>query len=69
MARAAANGKPSAPAVSLVVVAYESGPTLATCLAAVRAQTFTDYEIILVDNASSDHYWIHEQRKRSLCVS
>jgi N-acetylglucosaminyl-diphospho-decaprenol L-rhamnosyltransferase len=37
-----------------VVVAYESGPTLAECLAAVRAQTFGDYEIILVDNASSD---------------
>ncbi len=37
-----------------MVVVYESGPTLARCLAAVRAQTFTDYEILLVDNASSD---------------
>jgi len=54
MARAAANGKPSAPAVSVVVVVYESGPTLAECLAAVRAQTFGDFELILVDNASSD---------------
>ena len=58
MARAAAIGKPSAPPkavrVSVVVVVYESGPTLAQCLAAVRAQTWRDYEIILVDNASSD---------------
>jgi len=42
------------PKVSLVVVVYESGPMLAQCLAAVRAQTFTSYELILVDNASSD---------------
>ena len=40
--------------ISIVIVVYESGPTLAECLAAVRAQTFTDYEILLVDNASSD---------------
>jgi GT2 family glycosyltransferase len=37
-----------------VVVVYESGPTLTECLAAMRAQTFSDYELILVDNASSD---------------
>jgi N-acetylglucosaminyl-diphospho-decaprenol L-rhamnosyltransferase len=54
MARAAANGKPLGPQVSVVVVVYESGPTLAECLSAVRAQTYPDYEIILVDNASSD---------------
>ncbi|THD58238.1 glycosyltransferase family 2 protein [Phenylobacterium sp.] len=58
MARRAADGKPSevpaAPAISIVVVVYESGPTLAECLAAVRAQSFSDYELILVDNASSD---------------
>jgi N-acetylglucosaminyl-diphospho-decaprenol L-rhamnosyltransferase len=58
MARAAANGKPpkskAGPAVSVIVVVYESGPTLAQCLAAVRAQTYSDYEVILVDNASSD---------------
>jgi N-acetylglucosaminyl-diphospho-decaprenol L-rhamnosyltransferase len=62
MARAGAIGKPSAaakaprprPAVSVVVVVYESGPTLAECLAALRAQTWGDLEIILVDNASSD---------------
>ncbi len=61
MARGAAKdnpsraSKPSAPKISVAVVVYESGPTLAECLAALRAQTFADYELILVDNASSDH--------------
>ncbi|HLZ76640.1 glycosyltransferase family 2 protein [Phenylobacterium sp.] len=60
MARAAAIGKSSAPqvsvpGVSVIVVVYESGPTLAECLAAMRAQTYPDYEILLVDNASSGH--------------
>jgi len=60
MARRAANGKPSrssgepAPAVSLVIVTYEAGPTLDDCLAAVRAQTFADFELIVVDNGSRD---------------
>jgi GT2 family glycosyltransferase len=58
MARRTAEGKPPAarpaPAVSIVVVVYESGPTLSECLAAIRAQSFSDYELILVDNASSD---------------
>ncbi|HEX4711353.1 glycosyltransferase family 2 protein [Phenylobacterium sp.] len=54
MALGAAKDNPSSPQVSVVVVVYESGPTLAECLAALRAQTFTDYEILLVDNASSD---------------
>lgn len=42
------------PLVSVIVVSYQSGPTLARCLAALRAQTFTDFEILLVDNASTD---------------
>lgn len=53
MARDGANDKPS-PRVSVVVVAYESGPMLADCLAAVAAQTVRDLEVILVDNASRD---------------
>ena len=38
------------PAVSVVIVAYNSGPTLVRCLAALKAQTFTDFETLLVDN-------------------
>lgn len=54
MARDAADSKPQAPRVSVILVAYESGPTLALCLEALRAQTFTDFEVILVDNGCSD---------------
>ena len=54
MARDGANDKPPSPRVSVAVVAYESGPLLADCLAALRGQTVRDIEVILVDNASSD---------------
>jgi GT2 family glycosyltransferase len=54
MARAGANDKSPSPFVSVVVVAYESGELLARCLAALRAQTFTAFEVLLVDNASTD---------------
>ena len=40
--------------VSVIIVSYESGPTLERCLAGLAAQTFTDFEILLVDNASTD---------------
>jgi GT2 family glycosyltransferase len=54
MARDGANDKPPSPRVSVAVVAYESGPLLAECLAALKAQTLADVEVILVDNASVD---------------
>jgi GT2 family glycosyltransferase len=54
MARDGANDKPAKPSASVVVVAYESGPMLRDCLAAVRAQTVRDFELILIDNASRD---------------
>jgi GT2 family glycosyltransferase len=47
-------GETAAPAISLVIVTYEAGPTLGDCLAAVRAQTYGDFELIVVDNASLD---------------
>jgi GT2 family glycosyltransferase len=42
------------PAISVVIVAYESGALLAEALAGLAAQTFRDFEVILVDNASTD---------------
>ncbi|WP_426029384.1 glycosyltransferase family 2 protein [Caulobacter sp. DWP3-1-3b2] len=54
MARPTGNGKSKAPLISVVIVAYQSGPTLERCLAGLRAQTFADFEILLIDNASSD---------------
>jgi N-acetylglucosaminyl-diphospho-decaprenol L-rhamnosyltransferase len=44
----------SAPAISVIIVAYRSGPTLARCLAALKAQTFTGFETLLVDNGGDD---------------
>jgi GT2 family glycosyltransferase len=51
MAQPGTNNKPK---VSVVVVTYGSGPTLGRCLAALKAQSFTDFELILVDNAAID---------------
>ena len=54
MARGGRNGKSPSPQVSVILVAYESGPTLARCLDALSAQSFTDFEIVLVDNGPGD---------------
>ena len=43
-----------APAVSVIIVSYQSGPTLAPCLERLAGQTFRDFETILIDNASTD---------------
>ncbi|MBN9320102.1 MAG: glycosyltransferase family 2 protein [Caulobacterales bacterium] len=45
---------PASPAVSVVIVAYQSGALLAEAIAGLAAQTFRDFEVILVDNASTD---------------
>ncbi|MDB5495198.1 MAG: glycosyl transferase [Phenylobacterium sp.] len=54
MARQGAKHKPPSPAISVVVVTYQSAPTLERCLAALAAQSFRDFELIVVDNASTD---------------
>lgn len=43
------------PTVSIVIVNWNGANVLLRCLQALAAQTYTDYEIILVDNASTDH--------------
>jgi GT2 family glycosyltransferase len=42
------------PAVTVCVIAYNSGPTLQTCLERLAAQSFRDFEAIVIDNASPD---------------
>ncbi|WP_426010537.1 glycosyltransferase family 2 protein [Caulobacter sp. DWR2-3-1b2] len=42
------------PLISILLVSYQSGATLERCLAGLQGQTFTDFEILLVDNASTD---------------
>lgn len=40
--------------VTVCVIAYNSGPTLRTCLEHLAAQTFRDFETLVIDNASPD---------------
>jgi GT2 family glycosyltransferase len=49
---AAPDDKPVA--LSVCVIAYNSGPTLRACLESLAAQTFRDFETIVIDNASPD---------------
>jgi len=42
------------PAITVVVVNYNGGDFLKNCIASLACQTFTDFETILVDNASTD---------------
>jgi len=43
-----------APEITVVVVAYNAGPHLARCVAALAAQTHRDFDVVIVDNASTD---------------
>lgn len=45
---------PDAPLVSIGLVTWNSANDLPACLAALRAQTYAQYELIVVDNASTD---------------
>jgi N-acetylglucosaminyl-diphospho-decaprenol L-rhamnosyltransferase len=44
----------TAPLLSVCVIAYNSGPMLRRCLESLAAQTFRDFEILVIDNASPD---------------
>ncbi len=42
------------PAVSVIVPVYNVEPYLARCLDSILAQTFTDFELLLIDDGSPD---------------
>lgn len=44
----------NAPLVSIVIPVYNAERTLATCLDSVFTQTYSNYEVILIDDGSSD---------------
>jgi GT2 family glycosyltransferase len=46
---------PSAPRVSVIIPTYYSHRTVAACLEALRAQTFRDFETILVNSSPEEH--------------
>ena len=43
-----------APLITVIIVAYKSGAHLPRCLARLEAQTFRDFEVLVLDNGSSD---------------
>jgi len=45
---------PRAPFVSVIVCSYNGGQTLATCLDSLSKLNYPDYEVILVDDGSTD---------------
>ncbi len=48
------SAQPPGPAVTVVVVNYNAGDYLRGCIVSLARQTFTDFEVVLVDNASTD---------------
>lgn len=42
------------PQVSIILLSYNNGAYIGPCLDAVMAQTYKDFEVVAVDNASSD---------------
>ncbi len=52
--RTAPSAPAASPRVSILVPYYNMGKYLPETLRAIRAQTFTDYEILLVDDGSTD---------------
>ena len=66
----------STPRVSIGLPVYNGERHLATALDALLAQTFTDFELIISDNASTDataaicaQYAARDRRIRSLCTA
>lgn len=43
-----------APSISVIVAIYQSEPFLVRCLESIRNQTFSDFEVLLVDDGSTD---------------
>lgn len=54
--------------VSVVIVNYNAGNYLQTCLQSLWEQTFQNFEVILIDNCSSDNSQENIDRKNNLKI-
>jgi GT2 family glycosyltransferase len=63
-----AEGTSARPQVVVVIVAYNSGPHLAGAVDALYRQSFTDFETIVWDNASTDGAVLALERRPGLNV-
>ena len=50
------------PKVSILIPVYNREKYIAECIESALAQTFTDFEVVVVDNASDDQTWAICQR-------
>ncbi|WP_164010742.1 glycosyltransferase family A protein [Pyxidicoccus trucidator] len=60
------SGAPVPPRFSIVIPCFNQGTFLAECLASLRAQTLPPYEVLVVDDGSTDPYSV--RRMDELCV-
>jgi hypothetical protein len=68
---------PSYPKASVIVCSYNGGKTLDRCLASLREINYPDYEVILVDDGSTDdtkeiaarHLWVQNIRQENKGLS
>jgi len=68
---------PSYPKASVIVCSYNGGKTLDRCLASLREINYPDYEVILVDDGSTDdtkeiaarHPWVQNIRQENKGLS
>ena len=43
------------PKISVIVPVYNAEPYLRQCVDSILSQTFTDFELLLIDDGSTDH--------------
>lgn len=51
------------PRISVIIATYRGKPFMKRCVESVLGQTFTDFELIIVDDASDDGTWEYLQEK------
>ena len=54
--------------LSIIIVNYNAGPYLRRCLQTIKQQTINNYEVIIVDNASSDDSLVGIENNEYLTV-